>query len=153
MQQRILWLDNDPAYLEPFVEALTDDGYEVKVVATIGEAETALQSARYDLLLLDVMIPTVNANEEVRFDPSLTKLGNQTGLVFYRLNKNLIESAGTRILVMTVRLDKSIMDEFISEGLPADRFATKYDLRDSSVFLAKIHSVLAESNQPAAQSH
>lgn len=153
MPQRILWLDNDPGYLEPFVEALTDDGYDVEVVPTVAEAETALHSATYDLFLLDVMIPTVNASEEQRFDPSETKLGVQTGLVFYRLNKDLIEGAGTKILVMTVRLDKSIMDQFVAAGLPADRFATKYDLRDSSVFLAKIHSVLGESNQSTVQSH
>lgn len=153
MPQRILWLDNDPAYLEPFVEALTDDGYEVEVIATVAEAENALHSAKYDLFILDVMIPTVNADEEKRFDPSVTQLGNQTGLVFYKLNKDLIDGSGTKMLVMTVRLDKSIMDEFVSAGLPADRFATKYDLRDSGVFLAKIHSALTESNPQSAQLH
>lgn len=149
MPKRILWLDNDPAYLEPFIEVLTDESYEVEVVATVADAEKALRAHKYDLLVLDVMIPTVNPDEEKRFDPTLTQLGYKTGLIFYTLNKGLITSSGIKILVMTVRLDKSIMDEFVTAGLSPSCFATKYDLRDTTVFLAKIQSVLNASNSPA----
>jgi CheY-like chemotaxis protein len=144
MPERILWLDNDPAYLEPFVEALAEEGYEVEVVATVAEAEQSLREKRYELLLLDVMIPTINAKEEERFDPVLTKMGNNTGLLFFTLNKELMEQRGMRLLVMTVRLDKPIMDEFVKAGLPRTSFATKYDLRDANVFLARIRGILNE---------
>ncbi|HEV7683068.1 MAG TPA: response regulator [Pyrinomonadaceae bacterium] len=144
MAKRILWLDNDPAYLEPFIETLTDEGYEVDVVATVAEAEQCLADNKYDLLLLDVMIPTTNAQEEERYDPNLTKLGYKTGFLFYVLNKALFLRSGIRVLIMTVRLDRAIMDEFVNAGLERTHFATKYDLRDANVFLAKIQSILGE---------
>ena len=150
MPKQILWLDNDPDYLEPYVETLTDEGFQVTVASTITEAEKALRESRFDLMLLDVMIPTVSAEEEKAYLPQVTDLGNKTGLLFYRNYKELFRKAKTHVLVMTVRLDKPIMDEFIKAGLPSDRFATKYDLRDVGVFLEKVQFILGEPLPAAA---
>lgn len=150
MPKQILWLDNDSDYLEPYVETLTDEGFQVTVASTITEAEKALGESRFDLMLLDVMIPTVSDEEEKVYRPQVTDLGNKTGLLVYRNYKDLFRKAGTPVLVMTVRLDKPIMDEFIKAGLPSDRFATKYDLRDVNVFLEKVQSILDEPLPAAA---
>lgn len=143
MPGQILWLDNDPAYVEPFVETLTDEGFGVKVTATVTEAEKELKENKYDLLLLDVMIPSVSPEEEMRYQPAVTELGNKTGYLFYLTNKDFFEKNGMRVLIMTVRLDKAIMDEFVKAGLSRNNFATKYDLRDANVFLAKIQDILS----------
>ena len=41
MTQRVLWLDNDPAYINPYQEMLEDLKYAVTVVTTVSEAGTA----------------------------------------------------------------------------------------------------------------
>src|SRR2546430_2736293 len=109
MSKRILWLDNDSAYLYPFVEALEDEGYETKVVESLTDAERLLKSERYDLMIIDAMIPTMGVEEEKRYEPRQTDLGYKTGLLFYVLNKAALEKAGTRVMIMTVRLDRAIM--------------------------------------------
>lgn len=137
MSLRVLWLDNDLANVEPWVETLKDEGFEPDVVETVAEAEKALSTNKYDLLILDVMIPTMNDQEELRYKPEITALGNKTGLLFYKFNKETFEKTGTKVLIMTVRLDKVIMDEFINAGLPKNSYATKYELRKAPVFIKK----------------
>ena len=143
MSKRILWFDNDPANLIPFIDALKDEGHEVEVVENVTDAEHSLKNARYDLMIVDVMIPTKSELEETRYKPEETDLGYKTGLLFYIKLREVLESAGTRIMVMTVRLDKAIMDEFIKAGLRPESYATKYEMSDPTEFLAKIESVLA----------
>jgi CheY-like chemotaxis protein len=135
MTKRVLWLDDDLARLDPFIATLSDSGYEVDAVGTVSEAEYFLRTKKYGLLILDVMIPTVSEDEEKRYDPNSTNRGLKTGLIFYDLHKEVLEKARIHVLVMTVILDKEIRDDFIRAGLPHDCFATKYELRDVSVFL------------------
>jgi CheY-like chemotaxis protein len=142
MSKRILWFDNDPAYLIPFVQALADEGHQVKVVENLTDAERTLAQERFDLMIVDVMIPTKNEQEETRYRPEDTDLGYKTGLLFYKKLKKNLEAAHTAILVMTVRLDKAIMDEFISAGLPPDSYATKYEMSEPADFLGKIRWAL-----------
>jgi CheY-like chemotaxis protein len=148
MPKRILWFDNDRAYLIPFVDALTDEGYQVEVAEDLTEAEQFLNKSRYDLVILDVMIPTKSELEETRYRPEETDLGYKTGLIFYGKLKTELAKLGTRTMVMTVRLDKAIMDEFIKSGLPPAAYATKYEMSDPLLFLRKIHSVLENQEQP-----
>ncbi|MEN3330000.1 MAG: Response regulator receiver domain [Acidobacteriota bacterium] len=142
MPKRILWLDNDPAYLIPFVASLEDENYSVTVVESLTDAEKSLQQERFDLMIVDVMIPTLNSGEETRYQPDETDLGYKTGLVFYQHNREILQKAGTRMMVMTVRLDKAIRDEFIKAGLPSDAFATKYQMSEPSNFLDKVRNTL-----------
>jgi CheY-like chemotaxis protein len=143
MLRQILWLDNDPAYLEPFVEALKEENYSVTVVESLTEAEKSLQQEKFDLMIIDVMIPTLNSREETRYEPEETDLGYKTGLIFYKHNREILRRSNTRIMVMTVRLDKAIMDEFVKAGLPSNAFATKYEMSDPISFLDKVRSTIA----------
>jgi CheY-like chemotaxis protein len=149
MSVRVLWLDNDLAYLEPYVEALTDEGYAVTVVASVGEAEYRLKREQFDLVILDVMIPTKDDKEEVDYTPDDTEQGQKTGLVFYRRVRDLLARLKTRVLVMTVRLDEDVLNEFRNYDLPRDRFATKFALREVDVFLDKVNSVLNDDQTSA----
>lgn len=142
MSKRILWLDNDPAYLEPYLEVLKDCDYEVRVAVTVTDAEKLLRIARYDLMILDVMVPTKDADEESRYLPDATDRGLKTGLVFYKLNKTLLEESRTAVLVMTVRLDEALQREFIQEGLPRASFVTKFSVRRTNTFLDKVNSLI-----------
>lgn len=144
MSKRILWLDNDPAYLETYEEALKESGFEVEIVTTVTAAERLIESKEYDLLLLDVMIPTKNEAEENLYPPETTDSGLKTGLLFYRRMKAKLDQLKTPVLVMTVRLDSGILDEFVKAGLKPDNFCTKVALRERPVFIDKVKEVLSD---------
>lgn len=142
MSKRVLWLDNDAPYLEPYVEALADSGYDATVVTTLSEAEARIKNNQYSLLILDVMIPTKSEEEELNYPPHETDHGHKAGLFFFKRLKSELEYAGTQVLVLTVRLDQRILDEFVEAGLPPLHFDTKYKLREVNVFLDRINLIL-----------
>ena len=142
MPKHILWLDNDPRYIEPFALILADEGYDVEVATTLTRADYLLKSRRYDLLLLDVMIPTMSEEEEKRYSPEQTDTGYKAGLVFYKVNRELLDANSTHVLVLTVRMDSGILNEFISAGLPPSCFATKYQMTDVGNFLERIRNLI-----------
>lgn len=140
--QRILWVDNDPAYIKPFAGALRRDGFEVLIATTAAEAEKLLGNNGIDLLILDVMIPTKTDQEEEIYPPTETENGLKTGLVFYKRMRHLLEQKGIPVLVLSVRVDKEIKREFESANLPPGSFATKMEVRTSKVFLHRIKNML-----------
>lgn len=141
MSKQVLWLDNDVAFIAPYLKELEEEGYKVTSVRTVGEADFRLRNGTYDLLILDVMVPTKGAEEEKDYPPSKTDFGHKTGLVFYLQRKKELEAARTKVFVFTVRLDESVKDEFIAADLPLTNFATKFALRDVADFLKKIQAV------------
>ena len=90
------------------------------------------------------MIPTKSEAEENLYPPETTDSGLKTGLIFYRRMKERLDKSETRVLVMTVRLDSGIFDEFVKAGLRPENFCTKMSLRETSVFLEKINEVLSK---------
>ena len=57
MAQRILLIDDDEGYLLATRRLLEGAGYEVSAAANTAEARKQLQSAKPDLILLDVIMP------------------------------------------------------------------------------------------------
>ena len=78
MPKRILWMDNDTPYIRPYANALTKKGYEVNVVASLTEAETALGQESFDLVIIDV-VPTQTEAEARRVIQMSTDYGHKTG--------------------------------------------------------------------------
>jgi len=147
MSKKILWLDNDRAQVNPYLETLNEEGYLAEVVTTVTEAESLLNSSRYDLFILDVMIPTKASDEEKRFPPDRTEHGRKLGLYFFLEYKEKFEGDNTQILVLTQRIDLDIRDEFIKAGLPSEQFCTKFALRDVEVFLKKINGLIQSNHE------
>jgi CheY-like chemotaxis protein len=145
--RQVLWLDNDPAYIKQFVMTLEEDGYSVVVKKSVTEAERLLQEQRFDLVIVDVMIPTVSQEEEQRYPPAETDNGHKTGLVFFRKVKLLLADKQTSILVLTVRIDEEVRKEFLKEGLPEAQFVTKMDVMETPKFMKKIESLLGEASR------
>lgn len=146
MPTHILWLDNDLPYIRPYVKALRDKGYEVNDVATLTEAEELLKEHKFDLAILDVMVPTQSEEEIENYPNNKTDFGHKTGVVFYKRMRNILKDKMPLVAVMTVRLDQDIRDEFVESGLNPKNFSTKYNVRDVSDFLQMIKSVLANSS-------
>jgi CheY-like chemotaxis protein len=139
--KRILWLDNDTPYIRPYAKALESAGHHVDVVASLSQAEKLLEK-EYDLIIIDVMVPTQN-DDEVELYPFLeTDFGHKTGLVFYKRTREKLGDKLPKVAVMTVRLDQDIKDEFVKSGLNNDNFLTKYSVREVPDFLKKIESIL-----------
>jgi CheY-like chemotaxis protein len=151
MAKNILWLDDDRGYLKPYVEILEDYGYSVTTTANLLEAEELLKVGGYDLLILDVMIPTRSAAAEALYDPGETDTGYKTGLIFYKRTREILNDAQTRVLVTTVRLDDSIVDEFVQAGLPREYITTKMRLRRSPDFVTKVRALIGDNDTADAR--
>src|SRR5437763_13959657 len=123
MSKEILWLDNDPMWTGPYVDALKRKDYQVAVIPNVTEAESLMNHNKYDLLILDVMIPTKSEQEEIAYPPELTRKGTETGLVFYQRIREQLKKSGTKVLVLTVRLDERILDSSVELGLPVNNFS------------------------------
>ncbi len=142
MAKSILWLENEKSYETPYIRKLQSRGFDLEVVETVTEAQRALERKRYDLLILDVMVPTRSREEEESFPPGDTDLGTKTGLYFYQRMKSKLDESGTKVLVYTVRMDRETMAGFRDSGLPADCYETKLSLRHVLDFERKICEML-----------
>jgi CheY-like chemotaxis protein len=146
---RILWLDNDPAQTAPYVSALERHGDTVTMVKTVSECEKFLAESTpenpYQLLILDVMVPTKNEKEEERYPPERTKCGSETGLVFWNQWASRLKQMDTKVMLLTVRLGRDIRDRFLESGLPKESFCTKMDLRETDEFLKRVEQIVGSS--------
>jgi CheY-like chemotaxis protein len=144
MGKRILWLDNDLAYIRPYVNALKAKDYEVHSIPSLSEAESLLGKYKFDLIIVDVMMPTQDKVEVKNYPDVEIDFGNKTGLLFYKRIRGMLGTKLPPVIAMTVRMDQDIKDEFIQVGLRADLFWQKYNVNDITEFLKKIRQVLGE---------
>ena len=152
MGRKILWLDNDEADIAPWLKALKREGYDVTNVTMLSRAWSLLAEESFDLLVLDVMIPTRNEEEEALFPPLETASGRMSGLCFYQ--KLLPDPVRKHlpVLVFTNRLGAEIPEAFKDAGLPEGCFGTKFELRRVQDFLRKVEEVIQKRHAPAAPS-
>ncbi len=146
LKSKILWFDDSPALIESHIRALERDGHEVDIVTDVTAARSMLDAGRYDLLILDVMIPTWE-DEEGEFDPKETDGGYRTGLAFYQRIKKGLRQEGTRIFVLTISRDQELLGAFENEGLPSELFSTKFALRAPKDLVAKVNEILADRDE------
>ena len=141
-KKSILWLDNDKALIYPYLSELKRHNIKTEVTNSVLEAEELLKSSKFDLVIIDVMIPIINEKESKIYKSENTNSGLATGLIFYRRTKKTLKCTDTKVLILTVRLDEKIKIEFIKEGIQPENFATKLSLREISSFMRKIFEVL-----------
>jgi DNA-binding response OmpR family regulator len=140
--KRVLWLDNDSSWIHPYVAELIRAGYETRVVTSVSAAESALTHEDYDLLILDVMIPTQTDAEEEVYTAEATVGGTRTGILFFGRMRDRLEESNTVVWVVTIRLEEAIRAEFIAMGLPPECFSTRLAIRERSIFIEKVRAVL-----------
>lgn len=63
MAKRILIVDDDEMVLMALNELLKPEGYEIDSVGTAKDALTKVDENRYDLLMLDIIMPEMNGLE------------------------------------------------------------------------------------------
>ncbi len=143
MPLRILWFDNDPGMMRPFIGALERARHVVQVVRTISKAEHELLTSEYNLLILDVMIPTVTTEEEASYAPSVTNHGGHTGLEFWKRHRAKLKEKDTATFIFTVWPDRKVRESFLAEGLDPRNYATKMEICEERPFLDRILEVAA----------
>ena len=57
MNNRVLFIDDEPYYVRSLIDSLIDEGYEVIVADSIREAIQQLKKATPDLIILDSIMP------------------------------------------------------------------------------------------------
>jgi len=139
----VLWLDNDPGYIVGFVTAANRAGFDVRVVRSVTEAEAALATRTFDAIIVDVMIPLSAAEQAAGYSGEATDYSHKTGLEFYKRRAKMLEDR-MLVVVLTVRVDQSIRDEFLAAGLSPERFLTKMELNDARVFVAELKRRMTE---------
>ena len=72
--KKVLCIEDEHFISELYVRALTNAGYEVDVEPDGGRGLTAAQTDKYDIILLDIMIPTMTGIDvlHVLRDPAKT---------------------------------------------------------------------------------
>ena len=141
-RKKVLWIDNDTGQIVPYEVALRQAGFHVTVVPTVSEGEALVASDNFALVILDVMISVTEEEEAGEYKPEETANTYKTGLVFYARVKAKLNELNTPAVVMTVRNDQQIANEFVAAGLPADCLFRKFEVREAHVFVDRIRAVL-----------
>jgi DNA-binding response OmpR family regulator len=74
--RKVLCIEDEHFISELYARALTKGGYEVETIADGAKALEAAQTNKYDIILLDLMIPTMSGIEILRVlrDPARVPL-------------------------------------------------------------------------------
>jgi GAF domain-containing protein len=139
-RKTILWVDDQPSIIAPFANLLKTHGYAVDEERYLSAAERRLLAERYDLLILDLMVPLQETEYE---DYRRAENDGYSGLELYkRLRKKLDESQRPHVLVFTSVVDQRAFDKCRVEGLPKDCFVRRLDFQDDPKRLLPIIETL-----------
>jgi DNA-binding response OmpR family regulator len=126
-EARVLLVDDDRELCQMLTEYLDAEHFEVKSVHDGGEALTELRSNDFEILILDVMLPSISGFDLLR------KLG---------------ASYATPILMLTARGDD--VDRIVGLELGADDYLSKpFNPRE---LVARIRAVLRRANHRTTRS-
>ncbi len=121
---RLLLVDDEASLREPLADYLGRQGFVVTQAADAAKARTALQDARPDLVLLDIMMP------------------GEDGL---SLCRHLIEGKQLPVIFLTARGEAT--DRIVGLEIGADDYVVKpFEPRE---LVARIRSVLRRANRQA----
>jgi len=61
----ILWIEDEPQYMGACILWLKMQGYKLNISKTVKEAEELLEKKKYDLVLIDIMLPDDDKQAQV----------------------------------------------------------------------------------------
>jgi len=126
---RILVIEDDPSIRMGLEDTLTAKGYQVEVVGRGGEGAEKAMSGRYDLVVLDVMLPDIDGFEVLR-----------------RVRQSRGPSRSLPVIMLSAR--GAELDRVRGLELGADDYVTKpFSLME---LLARVASVLRRAQGEAA---
>ena len=141
---RILWLEED--YLEAFEAALQSKGFSVTRAFFISDAVKQLEESRFDLLLLDVMIPIEDQDIRLGFTKSTTAGGDRSGIAFYQKYRDKLNSEGIQVLVYTILGDNDETKQaFVDLGLKPENYIDKVSSSNVNDLIQHVEKALRRS--------
>jgi two-component system, OmpR family, alkaline phosphatase synthesis response regulator PhoP len=97
----ILWIEDDFNELEPIVLPLKKAGHAITIAPDAKDAIKLLEKKRFDLILLDILLPSG--------EKKIERIADWTGLELMKvIRKRKID---TPVIVFTVVLDRELEDE------------------------------------------
>ena len=126
---RILVVEDDPSIRMGLEDTLTAKGYEVDVVAKGGEGAERATSGRYDLVVLDVMLPDIDGFEVCR-----------------RIRQSRGAARTLPVIILSAR--GAELDRVRGLELGADDYVTKPF--SPAELVARVKAVLRRTDGPAA---
>ena len=148
MTKRILFIDDEPEFVDPQVVALEEAGYEVTLESAPDAAVALLQERDFDLIILDLIMPPRRRDRE-RGEQELDFA--ETGVKLYREIRDELGIVDIPIIFLTVVRDQDIRREIRRRERKyghKPRFLTK-PARSSDV-VAEVQRVLKDP--PSLQS-
>ncbi len=125
---KILVVEDDPSIRMGLVDTLTAKGYEVEAVARGGEGADRATSGKFDLVVLDVMLPDIDGFEVCR---------------------RIRQSPGKGVAVIMLSARGAELDRVRGLELGADDYVTKpFSLME---LLARVASVLRRAKGEASE--
>jgi two-component system, OmpR family, catabolic regulation response regulator CreB len=127
VNERILLVEDEPAIAEVVTFALTSEGFSVDWRSLVSDAETALATVRYDLVVLDVGLPDDSGVE---------------------LLKRLRRTSELPVIMLTAR--SAEIDRVVGLELGADDYVTKpFSPRE---LVARVRAILKRATREARPS-
>lgn len=125
--QRILVVDDDATLRETLAEVLAEDGFEVRSARDGREALDQLDGWSADLVILDLMMPIMDADA---FQRAQERAGRRTPLLIVSAAPHLAEAAARLGAVGVVAKPFRIgeLREKVARGLRRPSVATSSDL-------------------------
>jgi CheY-like chemotaxis protein len=148
MPKRILFVDDEDWSVIPYFEKLRDQNIEVDLALDGDEAIDRLQKSKYDLLVLDIMLPP---GENIGEDVEPRKAG---AILLYRIRQNEIPNMRTApnvpVVVLTAVTDQKLsedvkqlkVNEVFQKPAPFDEVTDK--------LLALVKNDMVEKNERTA---
>jgi len=107
MTKKILFVDDEPEFVSPQVEALEEAGYEVTLEMDPDAAMALLQEREFDLIILDLIMPPRREDREERGDQELDFA--ETGVKLHQEVREKLGLTDIPIIFLTVVRDQDIL--------------------------------------------
>ena len=146
MAKKILFIDDEPEFVDPQVMALKEAGYEVILKSDPDEAMTLLQKQDFDLIILDLIMPPRRRDRE-QVDEELDFA--ETGVKLHQEIRDELGLVDIPIIFLTVVRDQNICHEIRQRERKYGhklRFLTK-PARSSDV-VAEVQRILEDPPSP-----
>lgn len=116
----ILFIDDEPRYVEAYRNELENDGYQVEFIADVDKAISFLSGhrAEVELVILDIMMPSGRALRDAD-----TKKGRRTGVYLY---KELRASASSLPFIILTNVSDPEVEKEIEKECDC-QFMHKYE--------------------------
>ncbi|KWU17945.1 hybrid sensor histidine kinase/response regulator [Burkholderia cenocepacia] len=105
---KVLFLEDDVAIQESLGDLLTENGYQVDVVATVRQAEESMVEEQYDCLIVDMELPDGTGLEAAQFAKKTRNFA--TPVMAVSAYHDLLSKPGTEIFSAALKKPVSLED-------------------------------------------